>query len=170
MSRRFDAIDDALVTGESSSTGWGNKPRPWAPLPIQRWSTTYAAGGSANHKLGVAGSEVHTPILIMRRQLVESVGGFEESFRGFYEDQAFLVKVYLEAPVFVLGQSLDRYRIHEDSCCAAVQKAGQYHSFRRSFLKWFRDYLIKQAVSDHEVWQALRNALQPYSESTPQLS
>ena len=31
-------------------TGLSNKPRPLAPLPIQRWSNTYAAGGS-DHKI-----------------------------------------------------------------------------------------------------------------------
>ena len=51
MSTRFASIDDALGTGESSSTGLSNKPRPLAPLPIQRWSNTYAAGGSADHKI-----------------------------------------------------------------------------------------------------------------------
>ena len=61
MSIRFDSIDDALVTGESSSTGLYNRPRPLGPRPIQRWSNTYAAGGPANHKIGVVGSEVHTP-------------------------------------------------------------------------------------------------------------
>ena len=47
----FDSIDDALVTGESSSTGLYNRPRPLGPRPIQRWSNTYAAGGPANHKM-----------------------------------------------------------------------------------------------------------------------
>ena len=51
MSIRFDLIDDALVTGESSSTGLYNRPRPLGPRPIQRWSNTYAAGGPANHKM-----------------------------------------------------------------------------------------------------------------------
>ena len=51
MSIRFDSIDDALVTGESSSTGLYNRPRPLGPRPIQRWSNTYAAGGPANHKM-----------------------------------------------------------------------------------------------------------------------
>ena len=51
MSIRFDSIDDALVTGESSSTGLYNRPQPLGPRPIQRWSNTYAAGGPANHKM-----------------------------------------------------------------------------------------------------------------------
>ena len=41
MSIRFDSIDDALVTGESSSTGLYYRPRPLGPRPIQRWSNTY---------------------------------------------------------------------------------------------------------------------------------
>jgi glycosyltransferase involved in cell wall biosynthesis len=31
--------------------------------------------------------------LMCRRSLIDEVGGFEESFQGFYEDQAFLAKV-----------------------------------------------------------------------------
>ena len=42
------------------------------------------------------------------------------------EDQAFLVKVYLRARVFVSDECLDRYRLHEDSCCAVVERAGEY--------------------------------------------
>ena len=61
MSTRFDSIDDALVTAESSSTGLCNKPRPLAPPPIQRWSNTCAVGDQPTTRYGVAGSEVHTP-------------------------------------------------------------------------------------------------------------
>jgi len=45
--------------------------------------------------------------ILLRRELVEHVGSFEESFRGayqLYEDQAFLAKVYLKAPVFVASE------------------------------------------------------------------
>ena len=62
MSTRFASIDDALGTGESSLTGLSNKPRPLAPLPIQRWSNTYAQADQPTTRYGVAGSEVHTPI------------------------------------------------------------------------------------------------------------
>ena len=57
----------------------------------------------------------------VRRQVIDAVGGFEEHFRGFlqlYDDQAFLVKIYLHTPVFVSSEQWDKYRIHADSCDA----------------------------------------------------
>ena len=36
--------------------------------------------------------------LLVRRETVEKVGGFETNFRGMFEDQAFLAKLYLHAP------------------------------------------------------------------------
>ena len=100
--------------------------------------------------------------LMLRRNVVEEVGGFEDSFRGFYEDQAFLVKVYLKARVYVSDECLDRYRIHEDSCCAVVERAGQYDVWRHRFLKWFQAYLDRRGVTSSEVRGALREALRQY--------
>ena len=42
--------------------------------------------------------------LLARRQLIETIGGFEETFHGIYqlyEDQVFLIKAYLATPVFI---------------------------------------------------------------------
>ena len=100
--------------------------------------------------------------LMLRRNVVEHVGGFEDSFRGFYEDQAFLVKVYLEARVFVSNECLDRYRLHEDSCCAVVERAGEYDVWRHRFLRWFQGYLDRRGVTSSEVRGALREALRQY--------
>lgn len=103
--------------------------------------------------------------LLLRRELVEEIGGFEETFPRLYqlyEDQAFLTKVYLHASVFVSAQCLDRYRLHEDSCMAKSAKAGQYHSVRMFFLNWLEKYLYDHNVEDPEVWKGLRRALWPY--------
>ena len=46
---------------------------------------------------------------MVRRGLVQDVGGFEECFTGdnqLYEDQAFLIKVYLKGSVYASGETL----------------------------------------------------------------
>jgi glycosyltransferase involved in cell wall biosynthesis len=109
--------------------------------------------------------------LMFRRDMIERVGGFEESFRGIYqlyEDRAFLAKVYLREPVFVANECWDRYRQHPDSCVAVVNKARQQQSVRLVFLTWLEGYLSRQGVTDAELRTALRRVLWPYRHPTLQ--
>lgn len=105
--------------------------------------------------------------VLVRREIVEDVGGFEEAFRGMYEDQVFFAKVFARAPVFVSGECWDRYRRHSDSCMSVAMKAGQFHPVNPSptsltFLKWLEVYLLEQGIKDAKVWVALREMLLPY--------
>ena len=117
--------------------------------------------------------KAHTPgtcSVLIRRSLIEDIGGFEESFRNLYEDQAFFAKVCLKAPVFLEGGRWDRYRQHTENSCSGAEKAGQYHPFkphptRMTYLKWLETYLKEQKVKDPDVWHALRGALLPYQHS-----
>lgn len=107
--------------------------------------------------------------LMFRRELALRIGGFEEAFTGkyqLYEDQAFLAKVYLNAPVFVSDECWDRYRQHPESCVAVVNNAGQYHMVRHYFLNWLEAYLAKQGIADGAVLRGLRHALWPYRHPT----
>ncbi len=98
--------------------------------------------------------------MLLRREAVNRIGGFEESFKSIYEDQAFLAKVYLNEPVFVASENeyWDRYRQHSDSCVANVRAAGQDLLARESYLNWLERYLSEQGVEDPEVWKLLRDA------------
>ena len=79
--------------------------------------------------------------VFMRTAVARAVGGFEEQFRGLYDDQAFHAKVALAHPVVAHGACVARYRQHPGSCCAeareddALQQAGRAH-----FLKWLAQY------------------------------
>ena len=91
------------------------------------------------YPLGRAGG---APVSAMvRRSLFEDIGGFEESFPGFYEDQAFFLKVYAHAPVWFSSEVWQDYRQHPGSCCARVEAAGTYGRKRAAFLHWAERYV-----------------------------
>ena len=101
--------------------------------------------------------------LLVRRDLALQVGGFEEQFTGMYEDQAFLAKVYLAAPVYFSSRVTLRYRQHPDSCSSHVERDGQYDAFRRQFLEWFAEYVrALSAPRSAEVEAAIQRALMEY--------
>ena len=79
--------------------------------------------------------------LLVRRDIVLQVGGFEDQFTGMYEDQAFLVKIYLAAPVYFSSRVTLKYRQHPNSCMARADRTGQYDIARRRFLEWFAGYV-----------------------------
>lgn len=78
-----------------------------------------------------------TPLgLVVRRHVALAIGGFEESFRGMYEDQVFLARLMLRHPIVVTDAVLHRYRMHEASCVAATRRSGRDLAARRRYLDW----------------------------------
>jgi glycosyltransferase involved in cell wall biosynthesis len=105
--------------------------------------------------------------VLVRREALLAVGGFEESFRGLFEDQAFFYKMALRFPIFVSGESWDIYRRHEASAVSVGERQGVYHPSRhnrahRHFLEWFAGYLRGTGAGDTATTAALRRALSPY--------
>ncbi len=105
--------------------------------------------------------------LLVRREAAMAVGGFDNSFRGIFEDQVFYSRVCLQHAVLVTDDETARYRQHETSCCAGALQRGDYDPFfpsagRGRYLKWLLELLQERRCEDTVLWQALRRALRPY--------
>jgi glycosyltransferase involved in cell wall biosynthesis len=98
---------------------------------------------------------------LLRRDLIDRVGGWEERARPVYEDQGFLGKAYLETDVWVSSRCWDRYRRHAGQLMSVTDAEG-YHAARREFLTWYEDYLAGRERVDPRVRTALRRAWWPY--------
>jgi len=142
--------------------------------PLQWW---YSWDGRAeNHardvveRLGVPDGLVRPPTLLrmflrnrgavpsgvlVRRNVVERVGGYEEVFRAEYEDQAFCAKICLDWTVFASSQCWYRYRQHPDSCVSISLKTGRARQARVAFLEWLANYLFSRGTRDPGVWCAV---------------
>lgn len=102
---------------------------------------------------------------LFRRSAFDAVGGFEERFRGLYDDQALLVKTYLRYPVFITSQIWYRYRQHDDSCCGQTSRTD-YWRLRKVFLEWLAEHV--GSSGDPRVVAAVRRARRelPYKKLT----
>ena len=98
--------------------------------------------------------------LLFRLASIARVGGFEQSFTGAYEDQAFLGKFYLESTLYLTNAVWSDYRIHPASCMATAHRDGSYRKVRAGYLAWFENYLERTRFSgDQAIARALREAL-----------
>lgn len=109
----------------------------------------------------------YTCSVLVRRNVVLKLNGFEEAFRGMYEDQVFFAKVFAQESVFVSDKCWDKYRQHPESCCAIATEVGLFHPEEPSpttyiFLTWLKNYLIQKKIRDLRVWLSLQIRLIPY--------
>jgi glycosyltransferase involved in cell wall biosynthesis len=93
--------------------------------------------------------------MLVRRSVFEEVGGFEERFRGLYEDQSFLIKIFLHYPIYISSQTWILYRQHDASACARTTRT-HYLRVRGGFLDWLKDDV--ERLDDPRVSAAYRGA------------
>jgi glycosyltransferase involved in cell wall biosynthesis len=98
------------------------------------------------YPLGVVDAPCPSDIMV-RRSAVEAVGGFEESFTGFYEDMAFFVKIFAEFPVWLSTSVWLDYRRHEGSASSNIT-ADDYRRIRRSLLDRLEVYVANRPISE----------------------
>lgn len=137
--------------------------------PSLIWQT-WAGGGDADRPqtLGVDGTTVLTGAallrnylenaettpctcaLLVRRETFLRLSGFEEQFRGLYEDQVFYLKIALGARVLVTDRVTSLYRQHDDSCVALSLQTKTNRAGRLRYLQWARAYARRHGA-DREI-------------------
>ncbi|MEJ7740290.1 MAG: glycosyltransferase [Chitinophagaceae bacterium] len=99
--------------------------------------------------------------IIIKREVFDRSGGFEESFTGIYqgyEDQALLGKIYLCENVFVSGHANNLYRKRNGSMSSFSGNEKLYNQVRRFFLDWLEVYLREHSIKHAEVYRLIDKA------------
>jgi len=97
---------------------------------------------------------------LARRAAFDDVGGFEDHFRGLYEDQAFFAKIFLAATVFISGKSWLKYRQHPHSCMSVAAGDGTSGRERERYFDWLTRYAEGRHASAG-ILRALERARRP---------
>ena len=105
--------------------------------------------------------------VIVRADIVARVGGWEESFPGMFDDQAFYTKLMLHEPVLVATECWDRYRRHPASMYQTAKREGTVRDARRRFLEWVRDYVRREGFGSGPLWRAIQREI--WAERHPRL-
>jgi glycosyltransferase involved in cell wall biosynthesis len=82
---------------------------------------------------------------LVRRALVDEVGGFVEAFTGMFEDQVFFAKALLAAPVWVDERTWAKYRVHPASCSERALGSADELRTRLRFLAWVGEHLATRS-------------------------
>ena len=94
--------------------------------------------------------------ILIRKQVLKNVGGYEEQFRNYYEDWVVMCKVCLTSPVFVSSEVSYKYRKHPNSSTYVWELTGRDKAYQIKFCNWMETYLSEQGITDPDVWRTLR--------------
>ncbi|SFV32045.1 glycosyltransferase family 2 protein [Thermoflavifilum thermophilum] len=114
--------------------------------------------------------------LLMKTETLKKLDGFETAFSGPYmvfEDQAFLMKFYLQEPVYFAATCLNRYRQRPDSLMGSWQQNHHEYEIHRYYFHWLEHYLkahfrlpdprvekaLRQARSEYSFWKQIKNQI-----------
>jgi glycosyltransferase involved in cell wall biosynthesis len=93
--------------------------------------------------------------MMLRRQTLDKVGYFEDSFPVRGEDYVFLIKVALEVSVFVSGEYLVKYRRYTNVHSVYFKKSRQRYALYLELLDWMKEYFRAKNVQNPKIWRVL---------------
>ncbi|KAA5544215.1 glycosyltransferase family A protein [Adhaeribacter rhizoryzae] len=97
--------------------------------------------------------------LLIRKSLLEKYGMFNAAFKGMYEDQVLMTKIFLNEPVYISATCNNRYRQRADSMLHSSHATGGYQRIRKRFLRWMLSYLQEENLNFPEVKQLVEENL-----------
>ena len=101
--------------------------------------------------------------ILIRQKAIATVGGYEDSFKGMYEDQVFHAKLCLNFPAYVADRCWCRYRQHSQACTFQTHDTDRgYFIARKTFLIWLANYLSQQQVQNTEISAIVKQELWHY--------
>jgi len=108
-----------------------------------------------------------TSELLCRTALLREAGGWDESFKGLYEDNVLYTRLLTRYPVYFACNTWYHYRQHDSNCCLSAIAKGEWapgkpNPARQRILLWIERYLDEKNIRDLELRDALQAALEPY--------
>lgn len=100
--------------------------------------------------------------LMISRDVVNEVGGYEDAFAGMFEDQVFHAKVFVDRPALVTEDWWYRYRQHADTSTARAHSSGGHDAARKAFLEWLDGYLAANHPANRRLRSQVRRHRIPY--------
>lgn len=97
--------------------------------------------------------------VFVRKDVVDAVGGWVDTFRTAYEDQALLTRLYLATPVYVSHECRDLYRQRPGSIMSVDLVGHDYTANRLRFLRWLENHMREQGYEGAPEHDAARRAL-----------
>jgi glycosyltransferase involved in cell wall biosynthesis len=104
---------------------------------------------------------------LIRREVLERVGGSDERFRTVYEHGVLFAKLFLAGPVWMSGDYVAHYRQHQEMGTLLATRTGEWTPplpslAHHAYLEWLADYLTENRVTDRDLLRRLRKELRPY--------
>ena len=93
---------------------------------------------------------------MMRLDSLRSVGGFEDSFTGLFEDQAAFLRLMLSFPTYVSSRCWAKYRQHPESCTNRAQARRKVLGDYLRYLDWAEVQVKSRATDGPWMLTALR--------------
>jgi len=102
-----------------------------------------------------------TSALMVRSEAVRSVGGFENSFPGLYDDQVLYAKLALEFSIHIETACYSRYRQHPTSMMAVAnrEQRQQWTGSRLQYLRWLEQYIDERGLDSGGALTMVRREL-----------